>query len=118
MLMTNKNPFPDLTFSTILSLRQSGHPLPCSHTPSKFTDVPYLERSMPWQGFLALEGKTTKAYTCLKTIIPIVACSWKSMDTIGYQFPTMDPLLKCFTNILMPVPIPFVFYATNSCRQF
>jgi len=50
----------------------------------------------------------------LKTIISIIACSWKSMDIIGYHFPTMALLLKCFTSILLHVLISFTT-AANSC---
>ena len=49
--------------------------------------------------------------------IPFIACSWKSMDTIGYQCPTMALFLKCFTNLLLHVQISFVV-AANSCRRF
>jgi len=38
---------------------------------------PLLECSIPWQGFLALEGPKTKAYPSLKTIIPVITSSWK-----------------------------------------
>lgn len=116
MLITKTNPFLDLPFSCTHSLRLFYHLLPCSHSPSKFLYTPYLGRSIPWQGFLASEGQTTKAYTCLKTIILFITCSWKSMDIIGYQCPTMALLLKCFTNILLLVSIPFI--VANPCSNF
>jgi len=74
---------------SILVHRPIWSPLPCNHSPSKFLDIPYLGRSIPWKGFLTSEGQTTKEYTYLKTIIPVIACSWQSMDTIGYRCPTM-----------------------------
>ena len=99
------NPFPNLPFSSIQSLRKSNHLLPCDHSPSKFLGIPYPGRSIPWKCFLASKGPKTKAYPCLKTIILGIACSWKSMDTIGYQCPTTTLLLKCFTSIMLIVPI-------------
>ena len=74
----------DLPFSTTQSLEKSPHPLPCSHSPSKFPSIPCPGWSIHWQRFLASEGPKTKAYPYLKTIILAIACSWKSMDTIGY----------------------------------
>jgi len=56
------------------------------------------ERSIPWKYFLASEDLKTKAYPYLKTIILIIACSWKSMDTIGYQCPTMALLLNALPS--------------------
>lgn len=50
------------------------------------------------------------------TIIPVIACSWKSMGTIGYQCPTMALLLKYSTNILLQVPIYFVAVANSYSR--
>jgi len=75
---------PNLPFSDTQSLEQSGYPLLCSHTPSKFLYLAHPGQSIPWQGFLTSKNTKTKAYPYLKTIIPVIAGSWKSMDTIGY----------------------------------
>lgn len=50
------------------------------------------------------------------TIILVITRSWKSIDIIGYQCPTMALLLKCFTIILVHVPIPFVVAANVYSR--
>ena len=84
IIMTKKKSILDLPFSATQTLGQSSHPLPCSHTPSKFRWHPHPEQSIPWKGFLTSEDTKTKVYTCLKTIIPVISCSWKSMETIGY----------------------------------
>lgn len=119
MLMTRINWFPSLPFSTMRSLGKYGHPLSCSHSPSKFPRIPFPRCSIPWKCFFASKGPTPKAFFCLKTIIPIkaylylkttilvIACSWKSVATIGYKSPTMVLLMKCFTIILLLVAFPF-----------
>lgn len=75
--------------SPTYSLGKPVHPLPCSHTPSMFRGHPHPRKSIPWQSFLALEGPKSKAYPFLKNIITDITCSWKSMDTIRYQCPTI-----------------------------
>lgn len=106
MLMTKTNPsstFPSLLHSSL------SYPITPFHVviqlPSSrailFFATQSLGRLLSWKGFFASKGPKPKAYPFLKTIIPIIECSWKSLDTIGYQCPTMALLLKCFTNILL-----------------
>lgn len=83
----------DLPFSVTESLRNPVT-LSCSHSPSKFYWHPHSDQSIPWQGFLTSEDTKTKAYPCLKTIILVIACSWKSMDTIRYECPIMTLFLN------------------------
>lgn len=83
-------------------------PILCSHSPSKFPRHPHPRQSIHWQGFLASKDSNTKAYSYLKTTIMVLACSWKSMETIRYQCPIMVVLLKCFSSILLHVSIPLL----------
>jgi len=108
---------PSLPFSTTQYLKKSSQPFPCSHSHSKFRWHPHLGQSIPWKGFLKLEDTKTKAYPFLKITILVIECSWKFVDTIGYQCPTLALLLKLFTGILLHFPIPFTV-ASNSCSQF
>ena len=81
----------DLPFSATQSLGKSGHPLPCSHTPSKFRWHPHPRQSIPWQGFLTSEDTETKAYPCLKP-------SYRSYHAHGNQwtlFGTSFPQWPC-----------------------
>lgn len=73
----------DLLLSVTQSLEQSGHPLMCSHSPSKFPSIPYPVVINPLERIPRIRRSTTKAYTYLITIIPFTTCSWKSMDTIS-----------------------------------
>lgn len=114
MLMKKKNPSPSLPFFATQSLGQYSHPLLCSHSPSKFPDIHFPRRSNPWKCFLTSKGPKLMEYPYLKIIIPIIACSWKSMDTIGYQCPTTTLFLNSFTNILLHVPIIFSADATTN----
>jgi len=91
--MTQINP--SLTFPSFLHSPFGNlvTPLPCSHTPSKFCWHPHTRKSILWKGFLTSEGSKTKGYPYLNTIIPVIALSWKPMDTIRYQCPHngLDP---------------------------
>ena len=106
-----------LPFSSIQSLRQSGHPPSMQSLAFQFPQHPLSQAIHPLARLPCVKRLTTKAYTYLKTIIPVITCSWKSMYIIGYQSPTMALLLNCFTSILLHVPIPFTDVA-NSCSQF
>lgn len=68
---------PCLPFSTTQSLRKSNHPFHVVTHIQSSPASPILGDTTLGKGFLALEGQMTKEYTCLKTIIPIIACSWK-----------------------------------------
>jgi len=61
-----------------------------------------LRRPIPWQGFLASKSSKTKAYPYLKNIIPVIVCSWKPMDTIEYECPTMTLLLNALPTHCYP----------------
>ena len=116
-IMTKKKFISSLPLFATYSLGKFDQPLMCSHSASKFRWHPHLGQSIPWQGFLASEDQATKAYTYLETIMSAIACSWKSMETIGYQCPITALLLKCITSIPLHVPISFVV-VTNVCYQF
>ena len=92
---------PGLLFLPLLTfITWNFHQCRYTHLPSSVgTPVP----GNPSLGKASLHWKIQKprciptskpSYPYLKTIISIIVCSWKSMDTIGYQCPTMALLLK------------------------
>jgi len=95
-------------------------PMPL-HTPSKFRWHPRPRQSIPWQGFLALEDTKTKVYPYLKTIISLPQNHHIDhsmlMEINGHNWVPVShngPPPESFTNILLPIPIPFVI-AANAC---
>lgn len=71
----------------------------------------------PLERFHFIQSPKADAYSWLKAIILVIACSWKSLDTIGYECLTMALVLKFVTNMLPLVPIPFTDTG-NYCSQF
>lgn len=78
---------------------------------------PLSQEIHPLETFLRIGNSNNQGIYLTQTIMLVTTFSWKSMDTIGYECPTMTLLVKCFTNILLHVPISFSI-VSNACYQF
>ena len=89
-------PFQSLstTFPSLLHsiLGNRSPPFTKSHT-FQVPLAPPSQAIHPSTRFPHIGRSINQGISLAKTIIPVIACSWKSMDIIGYHCPTMDLLL-------------------------